>query len=110
MSDTDSDFDKLRPGASHDDIMAALVRSSGRTAEWRRDIGDRVTQLESTNVTILRELRENTEETKRGREAVEAMRDGLTTMRTLKKVAVWFGGLAAAAASVWALWTQAGGK
>jgi len=111
MPTHDSDFGNLPANASHDDILQALVRASGRTAEWRRHIGDRVDTLESSNTEILAELRANTEETKRSREAVEAVRDGMTTLKTLRKVVVWFGGLAAACSAAWALWVQArGGK
>jgi hypothetical protein len=108
-SSTPQNFESAHP-VSHEAIMAALLKASHRTDEWRKSIERRMKNVEDAQDVMLKELQSNTVETVAARAVITDVRDAMTTARTLRRVVIWFGGLAAAVASVWALYTQAGGK
>lgn len=109
-SSVPSDFDEARSPVSHEAIMAALVKASHRTDEWGKSVERRIKHVEDSQGAMLKELQANTAETVAARAVITDVRDAMTTARTLRRFTVWIGGLAAAVASIWALFTQAGGK
>lgn len=104
MADSQNDSDRMPLSASHEDIMASLIRSSHKTAEWRRAMDRRFDKLEHTVETALKELRTNTQETIKARETIQTVSDGLIMAKTFRRFVVWIAPITAAIAAVWAFW------
>lgn len=97
-------------GVSHETIMAALLKSSHKTEEWRKSFERRMHHVETVQATMLKELQSNTIETVAARSVITEVRDAMTTARTIRKAVVWFAGFATSLAVLWEVYTRANPK
>lgn len=95
---TPGDFDQGQP-VSHEAIMNTLMRASHNTERWRKEFEKRMRHVEDTQLTMLKELRENTAVT-------TEVRDGMTTVRTMKKLVIGIGTITASLAAIYAFFQQ----